>query len=251
VVHHLVAVDVAKGHVGHPGVDEQRPRQHQILAQGHHPFGADLRAIEAAVEGDDARPLRIEGPRLLLDESFQAPAHLVLDVSKRGAPQLLAAEQHLPRDPGDGEDPRRAGAGGHLVEPRAVGNGHALDLQGAKDLHRVGPARRRRDVVVAGQDKHRHIRRPQALHPAGELALVGRVRRAVLVDIPGDEHQIDPGLQAEIQRLVQALEVIDQTAVHAGARIEAPVVLDADVQIGKVQDLHTCRPYARATPHRG
>src|SRR5207244_10571775 len=92
------------------------------------------------------------------------------------------------------------------------------------------------DVVVAGDDERLHSGRRETMHTPGELALMGWRRIARLVDVPGEEDQVDPGLYSAVDGLVQRSEKIVQPLVEASLRVDPAIVLHSDVRVREMGD---------------
>src|SRR5215213_1832713 len=105
------------------------------------------------------------------------------------------------------------------MQPGALSDGHAFKRQRIEDLDRVRAAGRRRDIVIANQDEDWQASSAETQDAASELALVGRVRCAILIYVAGDQHRVGTLSQSILDSFVQSVEVIDQPSMHAAGRI--------------------------------
>ena len=96
--------------------------------------------------------------------------------------------------------------------------------------------------MVAGHDADVDAGRRQALDTLRELALMRRRGVARLVDIAGEDDQIDLGFDRAIDGLVKRLEEVVQALIQTRFGIDPAVVLHADMRIGEVRDLHASVP---------
>ncbi len=92
--------------------------------------------------------------------------------------------------------------------------------------------------MVADEEKDGYIGGSQAADAAGELPLLGLAGLAGLVGVPAEEHQVGVVFQGVVNQLVENGEEILKTGRKAGGGVRPAVVLHAEVQVGKVNNLH-------------
>jgi len=76
-------------------------------------------------------------------------------------------------------------------------------LQGFEFLDGMCTAGGRRDVMVARQQQREDARMGKAHDAFSPFALIGRRRRAVLIGITGEDHQINLLLDGSIHNIIQ------------------------------------------------
>ena len=188
--------------------------------------------------GQNGRDRRIQfrnaGRDALGHPPFQFRPHFV-DIQPPG---LLPGQHTAPARPGDSYNLERPGRRGDAIGLETAADLDARHGQGRENFHGVGPAAGVGQVVIAHQQKHRKAGRYQAADAAGKLPLMGLGRVAALIHISGQQNQIHFLGQGKLRYFVQGTEKIPQSGGKAGSRVEAAIVLHADMQVGKMQDTH-------------
>ena len=93
-------------------------------------------------------------------------------------------------------------------------------------------------VVVADQQEGGDSLGREPGNALGELALVGLGRVAALVGITAEQHEVDAVVDGEVDGLVEGVEEVHEPGRQAGVGVDAAVVLDPYVYVGKVEDAH-------------
>ena len=231
----LVFVDVAQGNVVDLGLLQVSGHQHVVLAEHHGPFGTDGGAVDGKVGGDDGGNLGVQLPGPGVDGGGHAPFHFLAHFVDGLAAGILPAQQRAAAGPRDGQDLQgpRASSDGVVLEGRAnVDVGHP---QGVEDLDGGGAANGVGQVVVADQQEGRDAGLGKAGQAFGELPLLGLGRVPALVGISGEQHQVYVFGQGIFNHLVEGGQEVAQPGGQASRRVGAPVVFDADVQVGEVE----------------
>ena len=111
-------------------------------------------------------------------------------------------------------------------------------LQRGEDIHRSGPARGGRKIVVPNQKKRRDTGFGQPVQAFGEFPLMSLRRVAPFVGVTGQQHQIDPFIQSKLHHLLQRIKEISQPGGKPRLRVGAAVILHTDMEVGKMKDSH-------------
>ena len=101
----------------------------------------------------------------------------------------------------------------------------------------MGLAEGIRLVVIADQDDHRNISLGEAPNASRKSALPGGVGIAVLVDVAGENGQVDIVVEGVIDGCLHRAREVQQAAVQPAGGVEAAVVLHAKVDVGEVQQM--------------
>src|SRR5579859_5604970 len=91
--------------------------------------------------------------------------------------------------------------------------------------------------MVAGDDDHFDPRRGQSENTPGELTLVRGRGIAGLVDVSGEDNQVNPGRDRPVDRLIERAEKIVQPLVQPSFWVDPPVVLHPDMRIRQMRNL--------------
>jgi hypothetical protein len=76
---------------------------------------------------------------------------------------------------------------------------------------------------------------PQAPHLFGEFGLVGRIRRSGFIGIAREKDGVDIAFYRCIHGKTQAIDKVLQARMQPGRGIQASVVFDPDVNVGKMK----------------
>ena len=255
----LVLVDVPQRNIIE-GRQRQRARLQRVVAPQHHrPLRAGHRAVHRHVRRHDRRHVRVERVRLGED----APRQVLLHVARHlvdGAPLVLLPRQQRPAPyPRQRHHLQRPRARLDPVRPEPLRHRHAAHVQRREDVERRRPRRRVRDVVVARQQEDRDAAPHQRRQPPRELPLVRLRRVPALVRVPRDEHQVRPVLRRVVHHLVERAKKVQQPRrqpqvrppvnarrkvprqrLHVRLRSRPPVVLDAYMNISRMDNTHAC-----------
>ncbi len=107
-----------------------------------------------------------------------------------------------------------------------------------EDLGGGGPAHGVGHIMVADEEKDGDAGARKAVDAPGELPLLGLGRLAGLIGVPAEKDEVDMVFQGEVDELVEGGQEIGQAGGKAGGGVDATVVLDAEVQVGEMDDLH-------------
>ena len=83
--------------------------------------------------------------------------------------------------------------------------------------------------MVAHEQKYRYVAGGQAVDAPGEFPLLGLAGLAGLVGVAAKEDEVHPVLQGVVNELVEGGKEVVEARGQPGGRVDAPVVLDAEV----------------------
>src|SRR4051812_41304703 len=124
--------------------------------------------------------------------------------------EVAVAQHERPGEPGEADNLHRARDRLYRIEARLLRYGDAGNTQGAVYLDAVGALPGVGYVVIAYYNKGRQIGGGQAADAAGELALDGGRRIAVLEDIARDDGQVNVVFERPVYSLIKRFEEVSQ-----------------------------------------
>ena len=92
--------------------------------------------------------------------------------------------------------------------------------------------------MVSHQQEDRYARRRDAKEAAGKLPLVSLGRVAALVGVASQQHQVHAVGERIVHNLVQGSQEVAQARRQPGSRVQPPIIFDADMQVGEMEDSH-------------
>ena len=241
------------------------PQHHRLLRGGLSPGDVDV----GAEHGGDGG---VELVDLLLQVRDEPGLNLLLDLLQRLAARLLAIHVLADSYPWQRDDLHVSGVGGDAVRGERLPDGDVGDAERGEDLERGCAVGDVRQVVVADGEERGDARGGEPGNAASELALMGLGGVARLVGVAREEdevHALRDGvvdgvvhrgeeieqarIDAEIVRAVHVWREPVRQCVEVGLGGGASVRLDADVDVGEVEEAHggMLHPPAVAMRHAG
>jgi hypothetical protein len=230
-------VNVAERHVIPRAIAEHAFQHGHVTPDHYAAFRSVRRAGHCEVSGQDRGQRGIKlfghGADVLANDLLQR----LVQFLDRFAAMLGLRQQTIAHGIRRGGDLHLAALRVNDVQVLGPANDHIRHTQRAIDVDAAGFFLHRRQIVIAHQHHHRHIRIDEALDAPRKLALQSGAGIARLEGITREDHQIDIMVQTVIDHLVEAVQKIEHAAIDAGAGIDVPVIFHADVNIGKMQNV--------------